>query len=135
MSVDALSAATSLRWELSERRENHPLETNESIRATVCLFTAGTARQSGGDPLVFRTDVVTGRDAPTVRREFADTCQTLSGVMRPSGGGSVCERNGVVVDAVKGEGERVVAASLVNADTSTAASLTPAFTKILEAIR
>jgi hypothetical protein len=135
LSVDALSTATSLRWELRERRENQPLETNESIRATVCVFTAAAAQQSGGDPLVFRTDVVTGSDAATVRREFDETCQSLSGVTRPAGGGSVCDRNGVVVEGIKGQGDRVVAASFVNADTSTASSLTPAFPRILDATR
>lgn len=135
VSADALSTATSLRWELRERRENHPLETNESIRATACVFTAATAQQSGGDPLVFRTDVVTGRDSATVRREFNETCGTVGGVTRPSGGGSVCDRNGVIVEGIRGEGDRVVAAAFVNADTSTAARLTPAFTRILDAIR
>jgi hypothetical protein len=130
-----LSTATSVRWELTERRENHPLETSESIKATVCLFTAGAAQQSGGDPLVFRTDVVTGRDTAAVRRDFGDTCGTIGGVTRPSGGGSVCDRNGVVVDAIKGEGDRVVVASFINADNSTAATLTPAFSKILDALR
>jgi hypothetical protein len=135
ISADALSTATSLRWEQRERRENMPLETDPSIRATVCVFTAAAAPQFGGDPLVFRTDVVTGRDTAAVRREFADTCAAVSGVTRPGGGGSVCDRNGVVVEGIKGEGDRVVALAFVNADNATAARLTPAFTRILEAVR
>jgi hypothetical protein len=112
-----------------------PLETNPSIRATVCVFTAAAAQQSGGDPLVFRTDLVTGRDAAAVRREFTDTCGAVGGVTRSAGGGSVCDRNGVVVEGFKGDDDRVVAAAFVNADNSTAARLTPTFTKILEAVR
>ena len=135
ISADALSTATSLRWEQRERRENQPLETKESIKATVCVFTAAAERQSGGDPLVFRTDVVTGRDATTVRGEFAKTCGDLSGSTRTSGGGTVCDGNGVIVEGIKGEGDRAVAAYFVNADTSTAARLTPAFTRIIDAIR
>jgi hypothetical protein len=135
ISADALSTATSLRWEQRERRENQPLETKEPIKATVCVFTAASERQSGGDPLVFRTDVVTGRDATTVRSEFAETCRDLSGTTRTSGGGTVCDGKGVIVEGIKGEGDRVVAAYFVNADTSTAARLTPAFTIIVDAIR
>ncbi len=135
ISADALSTATSLRWEQKERLENRPLETNESIKATVCIFTAAAELQAGGDPLVFRTDVVTGRDAATVRGDFAQTCRDAKGTTRPSGGGTVCDVNGVIVEGIKGEGDRVVDAYIVNADTSTAARLTPAFAKIVGAIR
>lgn len=135
ISADALSTATSLRWEQKERLENRPLETNEAIKATVCLFTAEAELQSGGDPLVFRTDVVTGGDAATVRGEFAQQCKDASGTTQKSGGGTVCEANGVIVDGIKGEGDRVVSAYIVNADTSTATRLTPAFAKIIGAIR
>jgi hypothetical protein len=135
ISADALSTATALRWELRERRENHALETLPTVRATVCVFTAGAAVQSFGDPLVFRTDVVTGRDTAQVRNDFSDTCGSIGGAMRASGGGSVCDRQGVVVEGLKGEGDRVVLASIVNADNSTATTLTPAFTRIMEALR
>ena len=135
ISVDALSTATSLRWEFRERQDNRPLETSESIRASVCIFTAAASQQFGGDPLVFRTDVVTGRDAATVRRDFGTNCGLLSGVTRAAGGGSVCDRSGVVVEGFKGEGDRVVLAGFVNADNSTAATLTPALTRVLEAVR
>ncbi len=135
ISVDALSTATSLRWELGQRQENRPLETSESIRATVCVFTAAGSPQLGGDPLVFRTDVVTGRDAATVRRDFGTTCGSVGGVTKPAAGGSVCDANGVVVEGMKGDGDRVVLAGFVNADNSTAARLTPAFTKVLDAVR
>jgi len=47
----------------------------------------------------------------------------------------VCDRNGVVVDGSRGEGDRVVLASIVNADNSTAATLTSAFTRIMDAPR
>jgi len=135
ISADALSTATSLRWEQRERRENQPLETKASIKGTVCIFTAAAEQQSGGDPLVFRTEVVTGRDAATVRAEFAESCRDPSGTPRAAGGGTVCDGKGVIVEAIKGEGDRVVAAYFVNADTSTAARLTPAFTRIVDAIR
>lgn len=135
ISAEALSAATSMRWELRERQENRALETLPAIRATVCVFTAGAALQAFGDPLVFRTDVVTGRDAATVRQDFTDTCGSTGGTTRASGGGSVCDRTGVVVEGSKGDGNRIVLAAIVNADTSTAATLTPAFTRIMDALR
>jgi hypothetical protein len=135
ITVDALGSATSLRWELRDRQENHLLETSNSIRTTVCVFTAGAALQQGGDPLVFRTDVVTGSDAAVVRRDFAATCASINGATRASGGGSVCDRNGVVVEGLKGDGDRVVMAAFENADNAVAASLTPAFTKVLDALR
>lgn len=53
---------------------------DESIRASVCVFTAAASQQFGGDPLVFRTDVVTGRDAATVRRDFGTNCGLVSGL-------------------------------------------------------
>jgi hypothetical protein len=135
ISAEALSAATSLRWELRERQENRALETLPTIRATVCVFTAGAALQAFGDPLVFRTDVVTGRDTATVRQDFTDTCGSTGGTTRASGGGSVCDRTGVVVEGSKGDGDRIVLAAIVNADNSTAATLTPAFTRIMDALR
>ena len=46
-----------------------------------------------------------------------------------------CDRSGVVVEEMKGEGDRVVLASFVNADNATATSLTPAVTKVLDALR
>lgn len=135
ISVDALGTVTSLRWELGQRQENRPLETSASIRATVCVFTAAGLTQLGGDPLVFRTDMVTGRDAATVRADFRTTCGSLGGAVKSAGGGSVCERGGAVVEGMKGEGDRVVLAEFVNADNATAARLTPAFTKVLDAVR
>jgi hypothetical protein len=135
ISADALSTATSLRWEQRDRQENRPMETNPSIRSTVCIFTAGAALQQGGDPLVFRTDVVTGSGTSTVRQEFSTTCTSISGATKASGGGTVCDVKGVVVEGYKGEGDRVVLAGLVNADNSTAASLTTAFSKVMDALR
>jgi hypothetical protein len=135
ITVDALATATSLRWELRDRRENYQLETIDNVKATVCVFTAGAALQFGGDPLVFRTDVVTGAASAVVRQDFTATCASISGVVKASAGGSVCDRNGVVVEGMKGEGDRVVLASFVNADNSTATTLTPAFTKVLDAVR
>jgi len=38
-------------------------------RTTVCVLTAGAYLQSGGDPLVFRTDVVTGSATAEVRMD------------------------------------------------------------------
>lgn len=135
ISAAALSTATSLHWELRERREDHPLETAESVKATVCIFTAAHAPQLGGDPLVLRTDVVTGADAPAERQRFADTCAESGGATVASGGGTACARDGVVVEGIKGEGDRLVSVYLVNADSSTATQLTPAFAGILTAVR
>lgn len=134
ISAEALSAATSQAWELKERRENHPLETTESIKATICLFTTTTFRDQYGDPLSFRSDVVTGADAATVRSQFANSCSENGGATRQSAGGSVCERDGGVVEGIKGGGDRVVNAYFVNADKSMVPQLTSAFPKILAAI-
>jgi hypothetical protein len=134
ISAKALSDATSQSWELSERRENHPLETSESTKATICLFTTTTFRDQYGDPLSFRSDVVTGADAATVRRQFADTCLENGGVTRQSAGGSVCERDAAVLEGIKGDGDRVVNAYFVNAHKAMAPALTSAFPKILAAV-
>jgi hypothetical protein len=130
LTADELSSATSLTWQLSETREDHPLETMESVKVTACLYTAPEARQEAGDPLVARADVVPPADADTVRSDFSSTCTELGGAEQPAGGGTVCERGGVVVDGVVGD---LVVISIVNADTATAQTLTPSFAKILAA--
>jgi len=138
LSAQDLSAATSLRWQLRERKDNYPLETAESIKATVCLYTAPDAPQTGGDPLALRTDTVTGADAATVRKGFTDTCTGSGGQVRDSAsaqGAVVCVRDGAVVDGIVGNATRVVSVELVNADKATAVKLTPAFDKVLAAVR
>ncbi len=47
----------------------------------------------------------------------------------------VCDRSGVVLEGIKGEGDRVVVAGFVSADNSTAPSLAQAFTRVLDALR
>lgn len=131
IAVDDLSAATSLTWKLREKREDHPLETAESIKATVCLYTAADAPQDG-DPLVLRADVVTGADAATVKDNFAKTCADNGGQVAKNG---TCERSGAVVEGLAGGGDRAVEVYLVNADKATAAKLTPSFPAILAAVR
>lgn len=130
LTADELSSATSLTWELSETRENHPLETMESVTVTACLFTAPEAQQQGGDPLVARVDVVSPADADAVRSDFSSTCTEFGGAEQQAGGGTVCERGDVVVDGIVGD---LVMVSVVNADTATAQTLTPSFPKILTA--
>jgi hypothetical protein len=134
VTAESLTKTTSLTWELREKQENHPLETAESIKATVCLFTSADAPQEGSDPLALRTDVVGGADVATVRQAFTDTCSGFGGKVRDSGKGVVCERNKVVVEGlVEGDG-RLVNVYLVNADTSTATKLTPVFDEILASV-
>ncbi|WP_431917826.1 hypothetical protein [Nonomuraea jabiensis] len=58
LTPQALAEVTSLRWELKDRRDEHPLETAESIKAMVCLFTAADDSQEGSDPLMMRVDLV-----------------------------------------------------------------------------
>jgi hypothetical protein len=62
LTPQALAEATSLRWELTERRDEHPLETAEPIKAMVCLYTAADAPQEGSDPLTTRVDRRPGRE-------------------------------------------------------------------------
>ena len=130
LTAEELSSATSLTWTLRERREDHPLETMESVKVTACLFTAPAAPQEGGDPLVARVDVVSPADADAVRSDFSSTCTEFGGAEQSAGGGTVCERDGVVVDGVIGD---LVVVSVVNADTATARKLTPSFAEILAA--
>lgn len=130
LTADELSSATSLTWELSETREDHPLETMESVTVTACLFTAPEAQQQGGDPLVARVDVVSPADADAVRSGFSSTCTEFGGAEQQAGGGTVCERGDVVVDGIVGD---LVMVGFVNADTATARTLTPSFPEILTA--
>ncbi|WP_204073338.1 hypothetical protein [Planotetraspora phitsanulokensis] len=134
LSAESLTKATSLTWKLEEKEENHPLETAESIKATVCLFTSPDALQQGGDPLAMRADVVTGGDVATVRQAFTDSCTGFGGKERESGKGVVCERNKVVVEGLVEGGGRLVNVYLVNADTATATKLTPVFDKIIASV-
>ncbi|MBF8194521.1 hypothetical protein ITP53_54480 [Nonomuraea sp. K274] len=137
LTAEALTKATALNWELREKKEDHPLETAESIKATVCLYTAADAPQRGSDPLVMRADVVTGADAAAVRKDFSDTCTEYGGKVRSSAspeGAVVCDRDGSVVEGVIGSDDRVVSVYLGNADKATAAKLTPAFDQILAAV-
>lgn len=137
LTPEDLAKATSLSWELRERKDDHPLETAESITATVCLYTAADAPQDSSDPLALRADVVTGADAATVRKDFTETCAEHGGEARESASATdsaVCDRNGSIVEGLVGSDDRLVSVYLVNADKTTAAKLTPAFDEILAAI-
>ncbi|MGW5685401.1 hypothetical protein [Nonomuraea sp. NPDC003754] len=134
LTPEALTEATSLRWELKERRDAYPLETAESIKATVCLFTSADAPQEGSDPLTMRVDLVEGADSATVRKSFTDTCTENGGSVRDSSGALICDRNGSVVEGLAGAGDRAINVYWVNADTSTAAKFTPVFGRILAAV-
>ena len=125
-----LSRATSLTWRLQEKRENHRLETAESIKATVCLYATADAPQDG-DPLVLRTDVVTGADAAIVKENFTRTCATEGGALSAAGG---CERAGAMVEGLVATAGRAVELYLVNADKTTAIKLTPSFPAILAVV-
>ncbi|WP_049559060.1 hypothetical protein [Nonomuraea sp. SBT364] len=133
LTPQALGEATSLRWDL-DRRDDHPLETMESIKATVCLYTAADAPQQGSDPLTMRLDLVEGADAATVRKGFTDTCTENGGTVRDTSGAQVCDRDGSVGEGLTGGGDRAIIAYWVNADTSTATEFTPAFGRILAAV-
>lgn len=132
-----LSAATSLTWELRDTKVDYPLETAESLKATVCVFTAAEAPQFGGDPLVMRVDTVTGADAAALRSNFERTCTSNDGTVEPStatDGAEVCRRDSSVVEGdIVGSG-RTVDVYLVNADTATAEKLTPSFDAVLAAV-
>jgi hypothetical protein len=137
LTPEDLAKVTSLSWELRERKDDHPLETAESIKATVCLYTAADALQDGSDPLSLRADVVTGPDAATVRTDFTATCSGNGGKVRDSAsaeGAVMCDRDGSVVEGAVGSGDRLVSVYLVNADKPTATKLTPAFDHILAAV-
>lgn len=123
-----LSSATSLAWKHRETKKDHQLETLDSVKVTACVFTAAEAVQLGGDPLVLRVDVVDAKDADVVRKNFSADCTDFGGSERAGGGGTMCDRNGTVVDGTIGN---LVVVEIVNADTKTAGQLTPSFEKIL----
>jgi hypothetical protein len=125
-----LSSATSLAFTLQETRKDHPLETLEEVTVTACLFTSDEAPQEAGDPLVVRVDVVDPADADAVLADISSSCTDFGGAERDAGGGTVCERDGTVVDGHTGD---LVVVSVVNADTATATRLTPVFGEILAA--
>ncbi|MCF6471494.1 hypothetical protein FAF44_24325 [Nonomuraea sp. MG754425] len=134
LTAQALAEVTDLRWELKERLDEHPLETAESIKAMVCLYTAADAPQEGSDPLTMRVDLVEGADSAVIRKNFTDTCAGNGGEVRDVSGARVCDRNGSVVEGQAGTGERAIDVYWVNADTSTATRFSPVFPRILAAV-
>ena len=132
-----ISSATSLDWELRQTEAARPLETLETVKADVCVFTAADRRQAGGDPLVLRVDTVTGADAAKLRTNFEDSCTGNQGKVEDStaaDGAALCRRAGATAEGNIAGGGRSVDVYLVNADTATATSLTPSFEKILSAV-
>jgi hypothetical protein len=87
--------------------------------------------------MTLRVDVVTGPDAAKLPPAFHQTCTDTGGTVQPgtSPGAVVCKLNGAIVDGELANSSRVVSVELVNADTATATQLTPAFGKILAAVR
>jgi hypothetical protein len=123
-----LSETTSMEWELAETRKDHPLETMEQVKVTACMYTAPEVKQTYGDPLVLRVDVVAPADADAVKTGFSTSCADLGGVERPGGGGTVCDRDGTIVDGYVGD---LTVVAVLNADDDVAARLSPTFEKIL----
>ncbi|MEU8145342.1 hypothetical protein [Nonomuraea sp. NPDC048901] len=137
LTVEELSKATGLSWELKEKRDDHPLETLESVKASVCLYTAADAPQAGSDPLVLRTDTVGGKDVAAVRQEFTESCTGYDGKVRESSaadGAIVCDRDGAVAEGLVESVDRLVNVYFVNADKTTAIKLTKKFDAILKAV-
>lgn len=130
LTTDELSETTSMEWELTETRKDHPLETMEQVKVTACLYTAPEVKQTYGDPLVLRVDLVAAPDADAVKTDFTTTCADLGGAERPGGGGTVCDRDGTVVDGHIGD---LTVVAIVNADDDVATRLSPTFEKILAA--
>lgn len=129
-----LSKITGMDFELATQRDAQPMEALESVKSEVCIYT-GPADQYG-DPLVFRTDTVSESDAATVRVELTRICEELGGSMRAATAGddgSVCERDGTIVDGLVRGGR--VSVALVNADKDVAKRLSPKFDHILGAVR
>jgi hypothetical protein len=138
IAADELSSATGLTWTLRATEADHELETVDGVKATVCVFTSTDRPQAGGDPLVLRTDVVSGPDAAVVRTAYSGSCTGNGGEEVDSAaapGATICRSSGTVVEgAVTGAG-RTVEVYVVSADKPTAMELTPKFEKILAAVR
>jgi hypothetical protein len=136
LSVDALSSATGLTFELRKTEADHELETLPGVTALVCVFTSSDRPQAGGDPLVLRVDTVTGADAATVRDEFEKSCTRNGGTLGDSAvaGGKTCTSRGSTTEGSVASGDRTVDVYFVLVDATTAAQLTPAFDKILGAV-
>jgi hypothetical protein len=136
LAVADLATATALSWELRQTEADRPLETVESVKADVCVFTSADRPQQGGDPLVLRVDTVAGADAATLRAKFEESCTGYRGAVEKSAaadGAEVCRRDGSVVEGNIACDDQAIDIYLVNADTDTAKSLTPSFEQILAA--
>ncbi|GAA4087354.1 hypothetical protein [Nonomuraea soli] len=131
LATEDLDKETSLRWQLREKHDSYPLETTESIKAMVCLYTAADAPQQGDDPLTMRTDLVEGPEVDTVRKSFEQTCAGNAGRVREVSRAQVCDKNGSVVDGLIAMGDRAVNVYWVNADMAIAVKLTPSFERIV----
>jgi hypothetical protein len=132
-----LSSATALNWELRQTEADRPLETLQSVKANVCVLTTSDRPQEAGDPLVLRVDAVTGGDAARLRANFEESCTGYRGTVEKSNateGAEICRRDGSVIEGNIAGDDRAIDVYLVNADTDTAASLTPSFEKILAVV-
>lgn len=136
LGVSDLSTATGLKFELSDVRKDHELETQPDVKALVCLYTSPSTPQEAGDPLVLRVDTVTGANAAAVRANFERSCTDNSGTLGDSTvtNAKTCTRGGNTVEGDITAGDRTVDVYFVNADTTTATTLTRAFDKVLASV-
>ncbi|WP_346273312.1 hypothetical protein [Pseudonocardia sp.] len=137
LSAEDLSAATGMTFELATTEPDRALETLETVKALVCVFTAADEPQAGGDRLGLRADTVTGADAEAVTAEFERSCTSNGGTLNDvtaDDDAQTCTSRGSTIEGNIDSGDRTVNVYFVNADDATAAALTPNFDKVLDAV-
>jgi hypothetical protein len=137
LAAEDLSAATGMAFELATTEPDRALETLETVKAMVCVFSSADEPQAGGDRLGLRVDTVTGADAATVTAEFERSCTSNGGTLNDvtaDDDAQTCTSRGSTIEGNIDTGDRTVNVYFVNADEATAAALTPNFDKVLDAV-
>jgi hypothetical protein len=137
LAAEDLSAATGMTFELATTEPDRALETLETVKALVCVFTSADEPQAGGDRLGLRVDTVNGADAEAVTAEFERSCTSNGGTLNDvtaDDDAQTCTSRGSTIEGNIDSGDRTVNVYFVNADDATAAALTPNFDKVLEAV-
>ncbi|WP_297502205.1 hypothetical protein [Pseudonocardia sp.] len=137
LAAEDLSAATGMAFELATTEPDRALETLETVKAMVCVFSSADEPQPGGDRLGLRVDTVTGADAATVTAEFERSCTSNGGTLNDvtaDDDAQTCTSRGSTIEGNIDTGDRTVNVYFVNADEATAAALTPNFDKVLDAV-
>ncbi len=137
----ALQEATKLTWKLGRTLPEHPLEYDETIKASTCAFISEDAavKDDYDQPLVLRIDIATGANAAALEKSTLEGCAEASpaGTLRaPRGGGSgkVCDAKGSVEEAIVVKDGTALSLTMFSDSKKILKDFSPAFEAVVAAI-